>query len=181
MNDALKLKDNLVTNVPMTLKIKKLIGSYPDKDFKTKEPNGKTIFLYVFTGSLDGKEYKHYCTEHENELISGIGVGGIVQVTRTEKAGKDGKRIYPLQWSVPGSAEAVAAPQIKSTSAVVAEERQAKAHAASDEERQYRMALAGLVQAYIIQGQEDDEAFNKACAMRVRIAQEANKLATSAA
>src|SRR4051794_22285776 len=123
MNTALKLKENLATNVPMSLTIQKRVGSYPETDYNTKEPTGRQIYLYIFRDAK-GTEYKHYCNELEQSSLEAYQAGETVQVVRTEKVIEGGRRISFLQWGSPGSAEMTASPQLSSNTALQRQEKQ---------------------------------------------------------
>lgn len=171
------LKKSLATNVPMTVTMKKRGKAYDEKKFGTDELTGKKEYHYVFTTS--GRELEHYAKEYEQEALQHYREGETLQVVRVEKVGNDGKRFAIIQWGTPGSAEMTAAPQVHSTSKTVAQERKQDDYEKAAQEKEYRISLAGLVQAYITQGVPDEQVIEKAKNMRVLIAQEASKLANS--
>ena len=145
---ALKLKETLATNIPMTLTMKKRGPSYPETDYNTREPTGKKIFLYVFTNP-EGQEVKHYANEREQENLSLFQPGEKLQVVRQE-AMKDDKRIAFLVWTGAEGAEARAAatPQVQTNTAIATQHKKAEEYKDAETEKWDRIALSKIVHEF---------------------------------
>ncbi len=146
---ALKLKENLATNVQKILTIKKRAGKYPATDYNTKQPiEGSFIHLYIFHDET-GQEFQYYASDMENSTLEDYQDGEKVAVVRIEKVKEDGKRIYFQQWGSPGSAEMTSAPQLKSTSSVVQQGREKKSFEESEANKWDKIALSKIVHEFM--------------------------------
>ena len=148
-SQAMALKENLATNVPKILTIKKRAGKYPATDFNTKAViEGSFIHLYIFHDET-GQEFKYYASDLEESVLADYQPGEKVCVVRIEKVKEDGKRIYFQQWGSPGSAEMTAAPQIKTGSAVVKQERDTKTFQEAEAQKWDRIAMSKIVHEFM--------------------------------
>ena len=154
MADALKLKENLQTNVVKILTLHKRAGTYPETDYTTKQPTGRNIILYVFRDA-EGKEYKTYANEIEEQTLGAFNPGEQVAVVRVEKVKEDGKRIYFLQWGAPDSAEMTAAPQMKTNTAMKTETKKQDAYEQRQEEKDCSISLIAFAKSWIESGKAD--------------------------
>lgn len=178
MSDALYLKKELATNVPMIITMHKRAGSYPEKDFTTKQPTGKSEYLYIFTDDR-GRELKHYAKEREEENLKLFNPGEKLQVVRQEKVFEDGKRGAYLVWTDPAGAEArsAATPQIHSNTAETRIDRKQNDHDLERAAHDWKLGLAGLLQAFITRGLEIGPAREQAVIQAKWIREEAMRQA----
>lgn len=159
MANAVKLKETLSTNVPVVLRIKKRGGEYPETNYTTKEPTGRSIFLYFFENE-NGEELKHYASQKDHEeVLTHFQAGESVQVVLKDTLTKDKKRITYLAFTPVDGAEAQAArtPQLKSNTADTRHERKMDAMDTERSIHDWKLGLAGVVQAMIIAGRDDSD------------------------
>jgi hypothetical protein len=151
------LKDFVQTNIPLVVRIVKRVGQYPETDFNTKQPTGRMQTLYNFELPT-GETVRHYGKEREEETLSMFSAGESVQVTRQE-ANKDGKRYTFLVWTPTEGAEQrlAANPPLKSNTQQTATQREMKDREDENIARDFKLGLAGVVQAMIAAGCSDDE------------------------
>lgn len=157
MANAMKLKETLSTNVPVILRIKKRGGEYPETNYTTKEPTGRSIFLYFFENEK-GEELKHYASQKDHEeVLTHFQAGESIQCVLKDSLTKDKKRITYLSFTPVDGAEAQAArtPQLKSNTAVTRQERKQDDYDAREAIRDWKLGLAGVVQAMISRGAAD--------------------------
>ena len=142
------LKKQLQTNIPMKLVLRKRGGSYPEKDYTTKEPTKKMIFLYVFTDP-QGNELKHYAKEREEETLSLFQPGDSVTVTLQEtmkKTPAGEKRIGFLSWSAPGDVSVESKPQLRSNTAERTQQAKQDEYQEKQEVKGIAIGLQGFAQ-----------------------------------
>lgn len=158
MSAALKLSDNLSTNVPVNLIIQKRVGEYPETHYKTKEPTGKKIFLYVFRDNK-GQEFKHYAKEREEEILSVFNPSEEIVAVRKETFAQDGKRIYYIDWTPKEGAEAELAktPTLRSNVQQNTQEKQIDNYEYLQRIKNKSIGLRGIVQAQIASGKTGPE------------------------
>lgn len=172
------LKKQLATNVPLTVRMKKRVGTYPETDYTTKEPTGRMQTLYVFEDA-SGNELKHYAKEREEETLRDYQPGQSLTVLLTEKVKDDGKRISFLVWGTPGSAEMTAAPQLRTNTATIKQEQEMDERQHQQRIKEIMISLAGLTQAFISTGKyETGEAIDLAVKARQAIIDKAIDLAS---
>lgn len=169
MTTALYLKKTLSTNIPKVLTIKKRGGSYPEKDYTTKEETGKMTFLYIFK-DVNGQELKHYANEREEETLKDYQPTQDVQVILQETM-KDingvSKRISYLVWGSPGSAEMTAKPQLQNNTTTIRREKMAQESKESEDEKWDRIntgkCVFGYMNTFLALGVPIDVAATSAC------------------
>ena len=163
------LKNDLLTNIPKTVKMVKRAGTYPETDFNTKQPTGRMQTLYVF---LDEKgEAKHYAKEREETYLSTVNPGEEVVVTRQEIE-KDGKRIAFLNWTAPGDVSLNNPQQIRSNVAENTQKKHFDNYQEQQDKKGIEISLQGLVQAYIIAGVDDPLSMAKKMRLLIKSAAE---------
>lgn len=173
------LKSKLATNVPETVTIVKRIGTYPELDYTTKQPTGRDQVLYNFRMST-GEEVRHYAKEREEDTLKMFNAGDRVVVTRKETEAKDGKRIYFLDWTAEGDITASAKPQLKSnTYEVRTAPKQQNDYELAKEAHDWKLGLAGLLQAHVIAGKGKEDARKAAVEDATWVRAAAVKLAES--
>lgn len=180
MATAIKLKETLSTNVPVVLRIKKRGGEYPETNYTTKEPTGRSIFLYFFENDK-GEELKHYASEKDQEVLSLFQAGESVQVVLKDTLTKEKKRITYLSFTPVDGAEAQAAatPQLKSNTAETRGDRKQEAWQSEDKIKQIMISLAGLTQSHICAGKTNEEALALAVEARKMIIEKAIDLSSA--
>lgn len=171
------LKDHVQTNIPAIVTIHKRVGQYPETDFNTKQPTGRMQTLYNFQLS-NGRMVRHYAKEREEEVLRMFQAGESVQVVRQESTNDKGQRFTFLVWTPTEGAEARAAanPQPMSNTRQTATERELKDRDEKQETREIQISLAGLMQAFIIQGKNTDDALKAAEDARTKLIKRATEI-----
>lgn len=136
---APKLSDSLATNVPMLVIMHKRGKSYPNK-FKPGEFN----YMYIFHDEA-GKEFAHFATTREEEILKLFQPGEKLQVIRKEMQGDSG-RYYFNEWTTTEGVEArsAATPQLQGN---VAQET-AKKHQDRREDDERARQTSIILQAF---------------------------------
>lgn len=152
--NALKLKEELQTNVVKILTLHKRGGTYPETDYHTKAPTGRNIIMYIFRDK-EGKEYKTYANEVEENTLSAYKPGDEVSVVRVEKVKQDGTRIYFLQWGSVGSVEMKAEPQMKTNTALNTQKKNQDQYEQKQDERSVSIILQAFTKSWIEAGKAE--------------------------
>lgn len=120
------LKNHLQTNIPLTVRIVKRVGQYPETDYNTGAKTGRMQTLYNFE-LPSGEKVRHYAKEREEETLGHFQAGEEVRVVRQE-ADKNGKRITFLVWTDLDGAEArlAANPPVRTNLQETASKRELK-------------------------------------------------------
>ena len=148
---AEKLKDSLDTNVPKVLTMHKR-----GKEYDNKFKPGEKQYHYIFRDGT--KEYSHYANTREQETLQAYNPGGQITVVRSEMVIEEGgqsKRVYFLKWGEGDSAEMKAEPQLKTNTAIKTAEKKQDEFDRAKDVHDWKLGLAGIVQAMIISGRED--------------------------